>query len=49
MLFPIDNLHEAIETAKGFFNKSKDRQAMTGQSTTPFIKLTETEKEDSDI
>ena len=41
VLFPIDNLHEAVETAKQFLMKEKIDRQMTGQSTTPFMKLTE--------
>ena len=41
VLFPIDNLHEADETAKRFLTKEKIDRQMTGQSTTPFMKLTE--------
>ena len=41
MLFPIDNLHEGVETAKRFLTKEKIDRQMTGQSTTPFMKLTE--------
>ena len=41
MLFPIDNLHEVVETAKRFLTKEKIDRQMTGQSTAPFMKLTE--------
>ena len=41
VLFPIDNLHEAVETAKRFLTKEKIDRPMTGQSTTPFMKLRE--------
>ena len=41
VLFPIDNLHEAVETAKRFLTKEKIDRQMTGQSTTQFMKLTE--------
>ena len=41
LLFPIDNLHEAVETAKRFLTKEKIDRQMTGQGTTPFMKLTE--------
>ena len=41
VLFPIDNLFEAGETAKRFLTKEKIDRQMTGQSTTPFMKLTE--------
>ena len=44
MLFPIDNLHEAVETAKQFLTKEKIDRQMTGQSSTPFMKLTEKER-----
>ena len=41
VLFPIDNLHDAVETAKRFLTKEKIDRQMTGQSSTPFMKLTE--------
>ena len=41
VLFPINNLHEAVETAKRFLTKEKIDRQMTGQSTTPFMKLTD--------
>ena len=41
VLFPIDNLHEAVETAKRFLTKEKIDRQMTRQSTTPFMKLAE--------
>ena len=41
VLFPIDNLHEAVETANQFLTKEKIDRQMTGQSTTPFMKLTD--------
>ena len=41
VLFPIDNLHEAVETAKRFLAKEMIDRQMSGQSTTPFMKLTE--------
>ena len=41
VLFPINNLHEVVETAKRFLTKEKIDRQMTGQSTTPFMKLTE--------
>ena len=41
VLFPIDNLCEVAETAKQFLTKEKIDRQMTGQSTTPFMKLTE--------
>ena len=40
-MFPIDNLHEAVETAKRFLTKEKIDRQMTRQSSTPFMKLTE--------
>ena len=41
VLFPIDNLHDAVETAKRFLTKEKIDRQMSGQSTTPFMTLTE--------
>ena len=41
VLFPIDNLREVVETAKRFLTKEKIDRQMTGQSTTPFMKLAE--------
>ena len=41
VLFSIDNLHDAVETAKRFLTKEKIDRQMTGQSSTPFTKLTE--------
>ena len=41
VLFPINNLHEAEETAKRFLTKEKIDRQMSGQNTTPFMKLTE--------
>ena len=41
VLFSIDNLHDAVETAKRFLTKEKIDRQMTGQSSTPFIKLTD--------
>ena len=38
-LFPIDNLREAVETAKRFLTKEFINRQMTGQSSTPFMKL----------
>ena len=49
VLFPIDNLCEAVETAKRFLTKEKIDRQMTGQSTTPFMKLSRKEKENSNI
>ena len=34
VLFAIDNLHEAVETAKRFLTKEKIDRQMTGQSST---------------
>ena len=39
-MFPIDNFHEAVKTAKRFPTKEKIDRQMSGQSTTPFMKLT---------
>ena len=39
VLFPIDNLREAVETAKRFLMKEKIDRQMTGQSSTHFMKL----------
>ena len=39
VLFPIDNLREAVETAKRFLTQEKIDRQMTGQSSTPFMKL----------
>ena len=39
VLFPIDNICEAVETAKRFLTKDKIDRQMTGQSSTPFMKL----------
>ena len=44
VLFPIDNLHEAVETTKQFLTKEKIDRQMTGQSATPFMKLTDKKK-----
>ena len=44
VLFPIDNLCEAVKTAKRFLTKEKIDRQMTGQRTTPFMKLTEKKK-----
>ena len=41
VLFPIDNLHDAVETAKRFLTKEKIDRQMTGQSSTPFMKLSD--------
>ena len=41
VLFFIDNLHDAVETAKRFLTKEKIDRQMTGQSTTPFMKVTD--------
>ena len=41
VLFPINNLCEVVETAKRLLTKEKIDRQMTGQSTTPFMKLTE--------
>ena len=44
VLFPINNLHEAVETAKRFLTKEKIDRQMTGQSSTPFMKLNDKKK-----
>ena len=49
VLFPIDNLHKAVETAKQFLTKEKIDRQMTGQNTTPFMKLTDKKRKDSNI
>ena len=41
MLFPIDNLCKAVETAKRFLTKENIDRQMTGQSSTPFMKLSD--------
>ena len=41
VLFAIDNLHKAVETAKSFLTKEKIDRQMTGQSSTPFMKLSD--------
>ena len=41
VLFPIDNLRDAVETAKRFLTKEKIDRQMTGQSSTPFMKLSD--------
>ena len=41
VLFPIDNLREEVETAKRFLTKEKIDRQMTGQSSTPFMKLSD--------
>ena len=40
-MFSIDNLCNAVETAKRFLTKEKIDRQMTGQSSTPFMKLTD--------
>ena len=44
VLFPINNLREAVDTAKGVLNKEKLDKQLTGQTSTatPFIKLRDT-------
>ena len=39
VLFSIDNLHDAVETAKRFLTKEKIDRQMTGRSSTSFMKL----------
>ena len=41
VLFSIGNLCNAVETAKRFLTKEKIDRQMTGQSSTPFMKLTD--------
>ena len=41
VLFSIDNLCNAVKTAKRFLTKEKIDRQMTGQSSTPFMKLTD--------
>ena len=41
VLFSIDNLCDAVETAKRFLTKEKIDRQMTGQSSTPFMKLSD--------
>ena len=41
VLFHINNLREAVETTKRFLTKEKIDRQMTGQSSTPFMKLTD--------
>ena len=49
VLFPIDNLCEAVETAKQFLTKEKIRQANDWTKYYPFYEANRKEKEDSDI
>ena len=39
VLFPIDNIRETVEMTKRFLTKKKIYRQLTGQSTTPFMKL----------
>ena len=41
VLFLIDNLREAVETAKKFLTKEKIDRQMSGQSSTPFMKFSD--------
>ena len=41
VLFPIDNLHDVVETAKRFLTKEKIDRQMTGKSSNPFMKLSD--------
>ena len=41
VLFSVDNLCDAVDTAKRFLTKEKIDRQMTGQSSTPFMKLTD--------
>ena len=43
-MFPIDKLHDAVETPKRFLTKEKIDKQMTGQSPTPFMKLSDKKK-----
>ena len=38
-MFSIHNLRDTVETAKRFLTKEKIDRQMTGQSSTPFMKL----------
>ena len=49
VLFPIDNLCEAVETAKQFLTKGKLDRQMPGQKYYPFYEADRKEKEDSEI
>ena len=41
VLFAIDNLHDAVETTKRFLTKEKIDRQMTGQNSTPFMRMAE--------
>ena len=41
VLFAIDNLCDAVETAKRFLTKEKIDRQMTGQNSTPFMRMME--------
>ena len=41
VLFPIDNLCKAVKTTKRFLTKEKIDRHITGQSSTPFMKLSD--------
>ena len=41
VLFSIDNLRDAVETAKRFLTKEKIDRQMTGQGSTPFMKMSD--------
>ena len=41
VLFAINNLPDAVETAKRFLTKEKIDRQMTGQNSTPFMRMTE--------
>ena len=41
VLFPVDNLCEAVETAKRFLKKEKIDRLMIGQSSAPFMKVSD--------
>ena len=44
VLFPINNLREAVETAKRFLTKEKIDRQLAGQGSTPFMKLNKKSK-----
>ena len=41
VLFPIDNLHKAVETATRFLTKEKIDRQVTEKSSTPFMKISD--------
>ena len=44
VLFAIDNLRDAVETAKRFLTKEKIYRQITGQNSTPFMRMAEKRK-----